>query len=453
MIIQNLPHLAEPSAKTSQADAEQPESSFATTLQEKMAPAMDKPQRKSRHPATDTEPALTGGLLLLPPSMTPVQPQQSAPQALSLISNESISATTATLNTAALDTAALDTAVLDTNIKRGPELATATIASATRTTTTTADVTAVTAAAAEKEAAALSLPASSSSNTHSGHSDVAQSIKSTPASERVAPLSTAGQLVTQASDTPVEKSLMLPVDRTPEKVPHPAVAAVAERATPAPRAQAEPGATPSVTIPASSLAVEKNLTTDGEITRHQPVQNDSVSFIEPVAPLTAKVSHSVPASGVSVAGSLHQTPGTAAWQQELGQQLMLYTRNGIHNAELRLNPKELGALQINLRLNNDQAQLHFVTGNHQVKAALEAAMPHLRTLLDESGITLGQSSVGSDASAWNQASQQHSDASFRQETQLNRSLTPEGHAAPEIEGEAPLSASRVVLTGGVNIFA
>lgn len=449
MIIQNLPHLAEPAAKTSQADAEQPESTFATTLQEKMAPAMDKPQRKSRHQSVDTEPALTGGLLL-PPSMTPVQPQQSAPQALSLISNESISATTGTLNTAALDTA-----VLDTNIKRGPELATATIASATTTTTTTttADVTAVTAAAAEKEAAALSLPAPSSSDAHSGHSDAAQSIKSTPASERVAPLSTAGQLVTQASDTPVEKSLMLPVDRTPAKVPPPAVAAVAERATPAPRAQAEPGANPSVTIPASSSAVEKNLTTDGEITRHQPVQNDSVSFIEPVAPLTAKVSHSVPASGVSVAGSLHQTPGTAAWQQELGQQLMLYTRNGIHNAELRLNPKELGALQINLRLNNDQAQLHFVTGNHQVKAALEAAMPHLRTLLDESGITLGQSSVGSDASAWNQASQQHSDASSRQETQLNRSLTPEGSAAPEIEEEAPLSASRVVLTGGVNIFA
>lgn len=96
--------------------------------------------------------------------------------------------------------------------------------------------------------------------------------------------------------------------------------------------------------------------------------------------------------------------GTPAWQQALSHQLSWFTRNGVHNAELRLHPEELGSLQINLRLNNDRAQLHFVTENHQVRAALESAMPHLRTSLAESGIELGHSSVGHESpSSWQES--------------------------------------------------
>ncbi|EWG67266.1 Flagellar hook-length control protein [Enterobacter sp. DC4] len=98
-------------------------------------------------------------------------------------------------------------------------------------------------------------------------------------------------------------------------------------------------------------------------------------------------------------GVLNADVGTPVWQQSLGQQVACFTRDGVHHAELRLHPEELGALQISLRLNNDQAQLHFVTDNHQVRAALESAMPHLRTSLAESGIQLGQSSIGSDGAA------------------------------------------------------
>jgi flagellar hook-length control protein FliK len=95
--------------------------------------------------------------------------------------------------------------------------------------------------------------------------------------------------------------------------------------------------------------------------------------------------------------------GSAAWQQALGQQLSSFTRNGIHHAELRLHPEELGPLQVNLRLDRDQVQLHFVTDQQPVRAALEAAMPHLRASLAETGIQMDQGSVGSDAPAWGSA--------------------------------------------------
>lgn len=91
--------------------------------------------------------------------------------------------------------------------------------------------------------------------------------------------------------------------------------------------------------------------------------------------------------------------GTEAWRQSLNQQMNIYTRNGIQNAELRLNPQELGVIRVNMQLNSDQATLHFVSENHQVRAALEAAMPQLRTSLAESGIQLGESSVGAESSS------------------------------------------------------
>ncbi len=115
------------------------------------------------------------------------------------------------------------------------------------------------------------------------------------------------------------------------------------------------------------------------------------------------------------AGALNQPVNTPAWQQEMSQQLAIFYRHGVQNAELRLHPEDLGALQISMRVVNNQAQMHFVTENHQVRAALEAAMPHLRTSLAESGIDLGQSSVGDEgASSWQSSRQSGQGGSGRQ---------------------------------------
>lgn len=124
------------------------------------------------------------------------------------------------------------------------------------------------------------------------------------------------------------------------------------------------------------------------------------SLAAPVHPTPPAASMALPATHAV----LEPEVGTAAWQQALGQQLSSFTRNGIHHVALRLHPEELGPLQVNLRLNHDQVQLHFVTDQQPVRAALEAAMPHLRASLAETGIQLDQGSVGSDAPAWGSAS-------------------------------------------------
>ncbi|WP_105635752.1 flagellar hook length control protein FliK [Cronobacter dublinensis] len=88
--------------------------------------------------------------------------------------------------------------------------------------------------------------------------------------------------------------------------------------------------------------------------------------------------------------------GTPDWQNSVSQHISLFTRNGQQSAELHLHPEELGAVQISLKLDDNMAQIQMVSPHSHVRAALEAALPTLRTQLAESGIQLGQSNISSE---------------------------------------------------------
>lgn len=97
--------------------------------------------------------------------------------------------------------------------------------------------------------------------------------------------------------------------------------------------------------------------------------------------------------------------GTAEWQQAFSQHVTLMTRNGQQSAELRLNPEDLGQVHISLKIDDNLAQMQFVSPHSHVRAALEAALPTLRTQLAESGIQLGQSDISSENFAGQQQQQ------------------------------------------------
>lgn len=139
--------------------------------------------------------------------------------------------------------------------------------------------------------------------------------------------------------------------------------------------------------------------------------------------------------------------GTSAWQQSLGQQLTIFTRDGVHNAELRLNPAELGALKIHLQVKNDAANLHVVAENQQVRSALEAALPFLKNSLAESGLQLSMSSSDSgSAHSWNE-----SNRSGESEVELVVNDEHEG-SAQEAEEFIDLRADPMQLNMGINTF-
>ncbi|AMG58990.1 flagellar hook-length control protein FliK [Pantoea vagans] len=123
------------------------------------------------------------------------------------------------------------------------------------------------------------------------------------------------------------------------------------------------------------------------------------------AAVTASATSNTPSTPM-----LNSQLGSDEWQQALSQQIVMFSRNGQQNAELRLHPEDLGAIQISLKLDNDQAQISLVSSHSHVRSALEAAIPQLRSALAESGINLGESQVSSDSSTQGQQFQQQQEA-------------------------------------------
>ncbi|WP_455288581.1 flagellar hook-length control protein FliK [Cupriavidus necator] len=120
-----------------------------------------------------------------------------------------------------------------------------------------------------------------------------------------------------------------------------------------------------------------------------------------VATLAAQQTPSASAAAVAAASRPVVAPPLYdnQWPQALGQQMIRLSTQGQQRAELQLNPPDLGPLKVVLNVVNDQAQAQFVSPHQAVRAAVEAALPHLRTALSENGIQLGQTSVGSDGFA------------------------------------------------------
>ena len=75
-------------------------------------------------------------------------------------------------------------------------------------------------------------------------------------------------------------------------------------------------------------------------------------------------------------------------------------------AEIRLDPPEMGSMQIRIRSDAEQAQINFVVQNQQAKEALEQSLPRLRELLMQQGLELGESSISYGDSSPEQNEQQ-----------------------------------------------
>lgn len=102
-----------------------------------------------------------------------------------------------------------------------------------------------------------------------------------------------------------------------------------------------------------------------------------------------------PAAPAPSQAALTPEVGSGEWGQALGRQMLQMGRAGEQVAELQLNPPGLGPLKVTLSMNDNQVQALFVSAHSSVRAAVEAALPQLRSTLADSGISLGNTSVNS----------------------------------------------------------
>lgn len=111
--------------------------------------------------------------------------------------------------------------------------------------------------------------------------------------------------------------------------------------------------------------------------------------------------------------------GQNAWESNLGSRLQMLVGQNIQSAEIRLDPPELGVLDIKIKVSNDIATVNITSPHTQVREALETSVPRLREMFEESGISLGDVNVRQESFAQQQNSAEQESGSLQTVTESN----------------------------------
>ncbi|MGY3570367.1 flagellar hook-length control protein FliK [Vibrio paucivorans] len=82
----------------------------------------------------------------------------------------------------------------------------------------------------------------------------------------------------------------------------------------------------------------------------------------------------------------------AAGDQVAERVQMMMSKN-LKNIDIRLDPPELGRMQIRMNMNGDGTAVHFTVANQQARDVIEQSMPRLREMLAQQGVQLNDTSV------------------------------------------------------------
>ncbi len=102
-------------------------------------------------------------------------------------------------------------------------------------------------------------------------------------------------------------------------------------------------------------------------------------------------------SGAAGGPALTATVGSGAWTEQLAARLTWMTQQGIQSASLQLSPPNLGPLQVSISVQHGQASVWFGAAQPETRQALARALPELRTLFANQGLSLTDSGVSRDA--------------------------------------------------------
>lgn len=96
--------------------------------------------------------------------------------------------------------------------------------------------------------------------------------------------------------------------------------------------------------------------------------------------------------------AMQATPDQPApFSAETAQQVVWLAGQGIQKAEIRLNPRELGPIHVEINAHQDRIDVSFAVQHPQTVHALQQTLPHLGDMLAQQGLNLGHASVGQQA--------------------------------------------------------
>lgn len=97
-----------------------------------------------------------------------------------------------------------------------------------------------------------------------------------------------------------------------------------------------------------------------------------------------------------------------AWGRVLSSRVVWMAREGVQQASLKLNPANMGPVEVKLHMHNDQANISFIAQHATTRDALEQALPRLRESFQENGMQLAHADVSQQS--FSQAGEQSNNA-------------------------------------------
>lgn len=162
------------------------------------------------------------------------------------------------------------------------------------------------------------------------------------------------------------------------------------------RPSPQPAAPPAGAAAAPPLPVEMAAATALEI-RLPAADAEQAHVAAQATQAAATLTHAAPDGEAPSVVRVDAPVGGRGWDAEVAQKIVLLANRQESRAELTLTPPHMGKVEITLSVNGDQTSAAFVSASPAAREALEQALPRLREILAEAGITLGQASVNAES--------------------------------------------------------
>lgn len=134
-------------------------------------------------------------------------------------------------------------------------------------------------------------------------------------------------------------------------------------------------------------------------------------------------------------------PQQSEASQKLQERINIMLSKNIQRADIRLDPPELGQLQVRINMNSEQATVQFQVQSPQAREAIENALPRLREMLEQQGVALADTDV---------KEQQQQTAGQQESSQRDGGMG--GRAEMVEEHEIALDNGRPIGLGGVDFY-
>ncbi|MBS0345219.1 MAG: flagellar hook-length control protein FliK [Proteobacteria bacterium] len=98
--------------------------------------------------------------------------------------------------------------------------------------------------------------------------------------------------------------------------------------------------------------------------------------------------------------------GSPGWPEEVGSRVSWMVGHDESHAQLTLTPPQLGRIEVSITVSGDQTSAQFVAATPAARELIEQSLPRLREVLEQSGINLGQTDVGTSSQSNNSGDEQ-----------------------------------------------